>query len=273
VGLYLPQRWKRQPQGPVGLNRAHALAAGVTDIWLGSQPQSTLLRNFSCSANGVITTGYYASDETGRALLGDGGYDPRTIVGDSLALFPDPARCTVAVVRRHLDSVTRATSVFGSNNSAQITLHGPWNDGVLYWDYGGTGGSNRISSAFTKSLKLEVMVLVASPTRGREVWRNGKLFTSNSGIAGTSNHISGPFYIAGMFGVSSDVEHIYELVISRHEWSEAAIRAFSENPWQLLAPQRATFFSLPAASGPVLSLPTVIDITSTSVRPRVTITI
>lgn len=52
----------------------------------------------------------------------------------------------------------------------------------------------------------------------------------------------------------------------------AQVAEITANPWQLFAPQRATFFSLPGTSGPVLSLPTVIDITSTSVRPRVTIT-
>jgi hypothetical protein len=59
----------------------------------------------------------------------------------------------------------------------------------------------------------------------------------------------------------------------RRARGEAERLDWHTNPWQLFAPQRATFFSLPAASGPVLSLPTVTDITSTSVRPRVTITI
>ena len=53
---------------------------------------------------------------------------------------------------------------------------------------------------------------------------------------------------------------------------DAEIAEVNDNPWQLFAPQKATFFSLPGTSGPVLSAPTVTDITSTSVRPRVTIT-
>lgn len=47
----------------------------------------------------------------------------------------------------------------------------------------------------------------------------------------------------------------------------------SRNPWQLLQPRRQSLYALPATTGPYLSAATVIDIGTTSVRPRVTLNI
>lgn len=56
-------------------------------------------------------------------------------------------------------------------------------------------------------------------------------------------------------------------VLSEHE-----IYALNDNPWQFLRPRRPILYSLPSST-PVLSAATVIDIGTTSARPRVTITI
>ena len=55
--------------------------------------------------------------------------------------------------------------------------------------------------------------------------------------------------------------------------SELEIAALSENPWQLFRAPRPIIYSLPASGTPTLSAATVIDIGTTSARPRVTITI
>lgn len=55
--------------------------------------------------------------------------------------------------------------------------------------------------------------------------------------------------------------------------SDAEIAALSENPWQLFRAPKPIIYSLPATGTPTLSAATVIDIGTTSVRPRVTFTI
>lgn len=56
-------------------------------------------------------------------------------------------------------------------------------------------------------------------------------------------------------------------------FSDAEAFSWSENPWQILSPLRPIIYSFSSASAaPALSAATVVDITSTSARPRVTVT-
>src|SRR5215472_8627686 len=58
------------------------------------------------------------------------------------------ARATVLVIRRKTDSTARASSMFGCrsiNTGTEIfNCHCPYSDGVVYWDFGGNTGANRI---------------------------------------------------------------------------------------------------------------------------------
>ena len=80
-----------------------------------------------------------------------------------------------------------------------------------------------------------------------------------------------PIYPVAYFHDVGRAWHTFLYAVWKRARSEAERLDWHANPWQLFMPQRATFFSLP--SGPTLSAATVIDISSTSVRPRVTITI
>lgn len=56
-------------------------------------------------------------------------------------------------------------------------------------------------------------------------------------------------------------------------WTDAQVQSFLENPFQLFRPLRPILYSFPSGStAPTLSAATVIDVGTTSARPRVTVT-
>jgi hypothetical protein len=178
------------------------------------------------------------------------------IASDIVNLFPVGLdTSTILLYRQCTDTTARNTTAFGGVtgvSSNRVLTHAPFGDGNLYWDFGSIG-SGRISVAFTKTTEPEVLVFLASPSRGREVWRDGVLIASNTGLTGAIVDSGYSFSLGSADGgvTPCDNETQFLFVIGRAAWPPALIRELSINPWQIFAPaRRRIFVDMGAAAGP-----------------------
>ena len=234
-----------QPQrAPAGIDRSNPLCAGLVDVFAPLGPHNaTAIRRFLpfALAGGV---------EAGVGALGRNITLPTVTIGRSLViansgndLTPSATDATFFVIRRPLDTVARATTLFGceAGASARILVHAPWSDGNLYFDFGNsTAGSGSVSAPFVKSTSPDYLVFVAGGGKGREVWRNGTRIASNT--AATASRPAGlPNFRLGACNnsnVSSDLEEIYLFGAAGRAWSDREIGSWFANPWQVFEPRR-----------------------------------
>jgi hypothetical protein len=131
------------------------------------------------------------------------GMDPGTdwvASGGKLALDFDGSNDYVAVtspqvgqltknisvsVWQNLGQTGRVASLFGintvANTNERMQAHCPWSDGVIYWDFGGFSGNNRLSvSGQNLSVGNWDHFVFSAGEIGMQIWRNGKLIGSNS---------------------------------------------------------------------------------------------
>jgi hypothetical protein len=265
MALFLPQRWKRQPQGPVQIDWSHPLAssltAAVTPIRLQEMVSGrplTLSAPLSVGKQGVAFEFIDAA--------------PRS-VDYNVASAATPPQFTVAAVAINRVSSGGRTFVWCSFKDA------PTGTMILCYEAGGgrlelvRGGVITLSGGSNVPTNTPTVIGARwGDATSVQILLNGRVNTTHAHNATTS-----AFSANRQIGRRGGFNASNALISGVFEWNRALSNSewasFSENPWQIFAPLRQTFFSLPGTTGPVLSLPTVIDITSTSVRPRVTITI
>ncbi len=119
------------------------------------------------------------------------------------------------------------------------------------------------------------LVGVYKPAGVVELWQDGRLVASASGTGGAVSWNAtlfrlGARAIGGSF--TFDGRILLAAVIDSQRSAESPAD-ISTNPWQLFEPRRVWIPQSAPSSIPVLSAATVFDITATSARPRVTITI
>lgn len=250
----------RRRQGPLRLVNSPLFPA-IKELWVGSSPYRTVVQNTRPTPTGVSQIQSAAGPATSITTgLGNG----LQLTSNPDTLFPASGGCTILVLRRSRDTTLRDSTLFGYQASAtdRVLCHAPFTDGNLYFDYGNaTSGSGRISATYAKSTSWEVVVLVAGPTRGREIWRNGVLLASNtSATASRPSNTTGGFRIGGWgpspgaTNASADNDDVALFCIAHAEWTPAAIRALSQvptvSPWKLFAPaSRRTVVQAVAGSG------------------------
>jgi len=270
VGLYLPQRWKRQPQGPQRIDWGNPLAAGLTGLHVPGTALHTAVGGATTQA-GVCGRGFVA------------GASQYWQVSDQARVSASPTWTILAFARL-------PSSGSGSGRTAYCERPNDPHIVKIHWGL----GSNPQAGVTVRDQAYAGLINDAPP---EAVIAASSICTFGAARYGPSDHrviVNGrqtnaltttvPFNFGATAATvgndpqdSSSASFSDGLLFAVCTWSrplsDSELRAWHENPWQLFAPQRAAFFSLPAASGPVLSLPTVTDITSTSVRPRVTFTI
>lgn len=239
--LLLP--WDAQPQEAAAL-RADKRPT-LIDVWCPGISTGTLIRGYQSfivdSSNVSIVTG-----PAGIATLTNGTRPARYQIADSTNdLFPVGATtATIAIVRRHLDTTLRNGQSFGGDSgaTARVLLHAPFGNGNVQWDFGNaTNGSGRVTAAWGgKTTNVETLVVVAGPTKGREVWRNRTRLVSNTSATASVPTISAPFNIGSAnSGSDNDVEECYLFVADAREWSDAEIIRFASQPWaEIFEPRR-----------------------------------
>ena len=167
--------------------------------------------------------------------------------GDSSLLLPT-ARVTVLYERRKTDTTLRASSHFGvisGSGTNILNAHCPWNDGTVYWDFGGNAGSNRITYSWASTTQVERFVFVAG-ARGSAIYLDGVSKASQStGITRTA--VSNNFALNHGSATNGDVQEVNLFAVLDAEWTAAQVREWTTTPYAFLQPVIRRRWFVPAA--------------------------
>jgi hypothetical protein len=254
ASIIQPQPMRVQPASWGQINLGHRLLNGATMLAVPTFGR-TWSRNWF---KGVNSNSYILS---GSAVIGgrargmafvSTALNGAWIVAsqDSGAVFPNTSECTVFMLRRHTDTTLRAANCFGFNvtTSSRVLVSAPFSDGNVYWDYGSTDGTHRISASWgSKDTNVHALVFVAGAAKGREIWRNGIKLAGNTSINGASSASSTADVMIG-----GDLEENYLVGVVARAWSDAEIAEWSANPWGIFQePRRLWLPGIAGGSGSV----------------------
>lgn len=266
--IVLPSRWQRQPTGPVEIDWNHGMAGDLMGAFVGGMDVDLTQPN---------TPPIYTN--TATAELPNVG----TEYGVARRVGGVSGHTYWQVQRRGVNSATAGMTAWGrvcplaNPSNVYFTLARNNTSRTFGWSYEVT---TRKLSAY---LRTDGGTAYAAP--GNRVVSAFDWHDAGSILAGTDLSLYDGGYLAASGTVASGTTP------TRFSLGDSAMGAFllpvcylwagahpefmpelSRNPWQLLKRRRYKFVSL--SSGPVaptLSLPGVIDIGTTSARPRVTL--
>ena len=202
----------------------------------------------------IVGTSVLSSDSGMVALRQNADISGATFSGVTVGnVFLDLNNATIVTYRRKVDTTFRESCLFGSSNSDnnnRVSIHAPWSDGNIYFDFSNIGAGRLVVSAPGFTTAPECYVSVASTARGMELWRNGKLLGS-SGSSPTLTTNIGYSYGLGSYlsnSVNTDNQYIYLHVVYPKALSQVLCRSISINPWQIFNNESTTEYLINAAS-------------------------
>lgn len=196
---------------------------------------------------------------------GPGGSGLRLPANTDLGLTDAPDRFLSATAGSALVVLSREGGAQGSNAfavsthadaAARFSAHLPWSDGNIYWDFGGTGGANRLAVASgIVPQRVHAFVLTAGPL-GSRIFCDGLLLASG-GVATRSNAGARRFGIGVHFspdlGWMPDTGATYYLACFwDRQLDDVLARALSADPTLIYEPQQIWLRRPAAAVGPTL---------------------
>jgi hypothetical protein len=139
---------------------------------------------------------------------------------------------TVFCIRADLGANIR--SMFGTSSNSGLGTYAPFNDGTIYWDFGGNGGSNRITwGGYSSSRAVQFWTFVAG-TKGNAIYMNGvQRAVATSAITSTP----AAFRICGGYEGNNNECHMYAIGISNREWSAEEVAAWYRDPYGMFFPE------------------------------------
>lgn len=269
--IVIPERWQRQPTGPVEIDWNHGMAGDLMGAFVGASGDIDLTQphtpaqytSAAAAAIGSIGT------EAGVARL-IGGTDGTVYWQIQRRGFDSTTTGLTAWGRLAPWSADPSNVVFGTLRVANSRYFG-WGyaSGTRYFrayaraQSGGTQYSAVSTSVISRYQWHDAGAIYAPGTLS--AWLNGAEVAT---LACTPNLTATQFTIAEPGGVIYAVAACYQFAGAHPEY----MPELSRNPWQLLKKRLYKFVSLSGGPvAPTLSLPGVIDIGTTSARPRVTL--
>lgn len=251
----ITKNWRNiKPPPGSQINFGHPLAQGLVGCWLMNEGGGRRIAdlaslnslNFSVSSDvwGLTKRGFVAFN---NAVTASGGFHTNT------ARFIPTKNVTIVINKFKTDTTNRASSGFGVLNSDLGTsrrcgAHLPWSDGIVYWDFGGATGSNRISKSGL-TFGDDIWAFSAGD-KGMKMYQNSILWASSttSITRGTTNAID--FYI----GNGNNDAALYSTDICKFGFCyfynrillPSEVRDLSFAPYQFIQPRVYRFYSVPA---------------------------
>ncbi len=231
---------RQQPQGAVQVDWSHPIALGLVGAWTGSSPNVNLVRNTQLTGGSARI----APSKNGLEYSPPAGINGFQLL--TSAQTPTGQACATLLYRKR-DSTNRESLAFGTSlaNAERFHAHLPYSDGTVYFDYGGSTGTNRVSAAGL-TFGNDVWSFNNSPT-GLQIWQNGILRASNNNAAQTRT--SGTGLNIGGVGVSgyTDLASTAVFLVHNRALTAAEIASLAKNPWQIFRPPaRTVCFPSPA---------------------------
>lgn len=253
--MFLPQRWRRQPVGPVGLNTHSPLSDGLVACWLPNMSTALvaeLVSNNLDASSGTITQ-CYSNEAVGLDLTAASN----NVNGGARAInavTTDRISVAVICVPR---SVTTRGDVFtrwvnGAGGGDQFNLITGLTSGKLIFYTANGGGSTSNSGNSATTLVNGTQYLLGgeqSGAAGISCYIDGRL--EASAASGTVNVTPSTAYTIGdnangdgNFNGELYLACVWNRPLFNSGWAELAI-----NPWQIFAPLPARrYFGVSAAA-------------------------
>jgi hypothetical protein len=116
--------------------------------------------------------------------------------------------------------------VGNADDPNRFQAHVPWNDSLLYFDFG-TAGANRITTPFASYLNKWTHVVLTNDGIRMQIFINGKLVANNSSGGRLASDLTGIYIGAGPYSgqyqpAAIDDFRIYNRVLSATEISRLA---------------------------------------------------
>lgn len=179
----------------------------------------------------------------GLSPYGTAGDHPQTTTGQGWSISnicnrpATAAAGSVLYIRRRYGAL--ADSGFGCTSASTTSFGGHlvWNDGNLYWDFGGNAGSNRLSATSLDLTVDSVLIMTAGPS-GSYIYQNGKLLASSATAITRSLSTSdfGLTYGNSITNTSSRVDTL--TIVAERQWTPQEVRLLSIDPFRLVEPAR-----------------------------------
>jgi hypothetical protein len=181
----------------------------------------------------------------------NGGID---IAADSSEILPT-AQVTVLLIHRKIDTTVRAGTAFGVDGGAagnRCGAHVPYNDGTIYFDFGGTtNGTTEVqATGLAQSLNPRAWVFVAGP-HGMAIYLDGVLLASHATAAARTS-TTAPFILnQGNGGGTSDMHEVSFFALLDAEWNAQQVQEWYANQACLFAPRTMAtrYYTVPGPDG------------------------
>ncbi len=147
---------------------------------------------------------------------------------DNFHLFIGPSAETVILVRKKTDTTGRQSYAFAANvasDGGRCSSHLPWNDGNVYFDFGGVSAPNRLTFAFTPTTNWELWVFKAGPS-GSKVFLD-TVQKASQGTAVTRVQNEGRTNINAGFLVNGDLQGMAFIAFIPYELPDSLIAQLS----------------------------------------------
>lgn len=242
MALYLRQCWRQQPQGAVTINWNNPVTRGLICAWNAATPTRNYATNLSI--NDVNSGAFsYAKSRRGIVYRSESAGATSPVILLPTANVPT-GEMSVTLHYRKTDAGLRQSSGWGTADYASDRFHAhmPWDNGTLYFDYGGATGNNRIE---VSGLNYgDDTWTFQSTTSGLRAWQNGKLIGQN--FAGLVTRVAGanPFRLLSGSGLTDLAESSFVFIHNRG-LINTEIAALHENPYQIFRLRKQISFSLP----------------------------
>jgi hypothetical protein len=159
---------------------------------------------------------------------------------------------TALLLHAKTDATLRESCLFslGGNGGVQsnrFSVHGPWTDGTVYFDFGdGRLVADTTATGGWSTPNLLRAWAFSAGARGMSIWRDG-LQLASSATAVSRPATGGQRYLsAAPFGYGSDLTDVALMLVWTRQLSAEELRAVTLNPWQIFATKNRLWIS-PAA--------------------------
>lgn len=146
---------------------------------------------------------------------------------------------SVVVAQKKLDTTNRGSAPFGtfSGPGSRCSAHMPFSDGNVYWDFGGTGGANRLSvSTAGLDLRQDNIWVFTAGSHGSEIWFNGHRLASQTTAITRAVDVA-TYTINAAQGVNGDVAVYSAFYVYQRVLQESEIKRLAVDPYAPFRPR------------------------------------
>lgn len=229
------------------INWAHPLAQGLIGFWPLNERAGRFVRSFGMNQQVGAISG--SAFWVGNALRHTATGDKTALIADSLV---PTTSITISMGYRKTDATARlatAAGIDGVTTAGRCNIHLPYNNNVVYWDFGGvTSGVSRITASGLQFGDDCWSFTASSNGSGMAIWQNGKRRAAQSGA--TTRTVFGANWTLGTgAGLGSDLAEYKWVAMHNIALDGSRIRQLHDEPFALMTPRKRIFISVPISMG------------------------